>query len=91
MPLLATLLRSDNLAVQEKAAGTLSNLSAVSQQHRGAIIAAGAVPLLIAWLRSDKPALQKQAASALEHLAAGSQQNKVAVIAAGVCLFSLHC
>ena len=97
---LTALLRSEQSAVQDKAAGALKSLeagtqpihvplvwkkaTAGSQLLRDAIVAAGAVPLLVPLLRSDQPALQMQASGALWCLAHNSQQNRIATIAAGI-------
>ena len=64
VPLLVALLRSDEPAVQEQAAGALGGL----HHSKDTIIAAGAVPLLVALLSSEQPDVQATALRTLRNI-----------------------
>lgn len=88
LPLLITLLRSAQPAVQRPAVCASYNLTLGSQQNKDDFIAAGVAPLLIALLRSEQPAVLKPAVHAVLNLADSSQQDTDAA-SAGPLLLAL--
>lgn len=93
LPLLVTLLGSNEQLVLEMAALAVWQFAAGTQQNKDSIIAAGALPSLVTLLGSACPEMLENAARSVCLLATGAQQSKDAIIAAvsfGRCCTHLH-